>query len=353
MTCRALAVALALLAPIAAHADDEAAKKEARALLQGGNKLREGGDLAGALALFESAYARYPSAKILINIGTTLRDLKREADAANVYARYLAAPDVGTDRVKEVQRILAELDRSLGQLTITIEPADAEVAIGGGPFVAAGLLPRWRVAPGVVTVRARKDGWEPSEATATVKKGKTAAVTVRLVKSAVVATAVIVPVVESGGGGSDGPVDTGPDAAVRTTVVPAPASRIGITARALVDGRGRGAAGAAGALVRVHDRVELQAAAIFARPGELTVGAYAAAHVELGDGAWRPRLVAGLPVIFDDGPRFSGRAAAGLAWFPSARFAVVIELGGEFALNPAADIDAWQLTPTIGAEAHL
>ncbi|HUQ08156.1 MAG TPA: hypothetical protein VM261_36930 [Kofleriaceae bacterium] len=345
----ALSLAFSLLLPTTlahADADDDAKKNEARALLQGGNKLRETGDLPGALGLYERAYATYPSAKILLNIGTTLRDLERNADAANVYARYLVAPDVAADRVKEVTKILGELDRTVGQLAITVQPGDAEIAIGDGPYLPASQLARWRAAPGTVTVRARKDGFEPGQIDVKVKKGKTAAVALSL-------TAIEVDTPVDAGPVDTPPVGTTPDTDVHAVVTPHGDSKLGVTARALIDGRGRGAAGSAGALFRVSDRVEIHGALIFARPGELTVGAYIAAHVELGRGSVRPRIVAGVPVMFDDGPRASGRAAAGLAWFASPSFAVALELGAEYVFNPADDIDAWQLTPTLGAEAHL
>jgi hypothetical protein len=341
------ALAAALAMPLAsAHADDDASKNEARALLQGGNKLREGGDLAGALGLYERAYATYPSAKILLNIGTTLRDLGRSADAANVYARYLTAPDVAADRVKEVTKILGELDRSVGQLAITVQPGDAEIAIGDGPYQPASQLARWRASPGTVTVRARKEGFDPGQIDVKVRKGKTSAVALSLTAIRVDAPVDTTPVDTT-------PVDTGPGTDVHAVVTPRGASAIGLTARALIDGRGRGAAGSAGVLFRVTERVEIHGALIFANPGQVTAGAYLAAHVELGRGAVRPRVVAGAPVVFDDGPRVSGRAAAGLAWFASPSFAIALELGAEYVFNPADDIDAWQLTPTLGAEAHL
>lgn len=348
-----LAPALAALAALAftaahsAHADDETAKNEARALLQGGNKLLEKGDRAGALALFESAYAKFPSPLILINIGTTLRELDREPEAANAYARFVAAPGDFTDRVPKIKKLLAELDRSLGTLEITVDPADAEVSIGGAPFAPATLLPAWRARPGDVVVRARKDGFEPAEQTVDVRRGKSLAVSLTLKPTAAAAPTPppVTPVPVE--------IDDGSNTEVGARVEPARTARLGFTARALIDGRGRGAAGSAGALVRVHDRVELVGAAIFANPGELTLGAYAAAHLELGRGAWRPRAVVGMPLIFDDGPRVSGRAAVGVGWYPAPRFAVVVELGGEYGFNPADDIDAFQFTPIVGAEAHL
>jgi hypothetical protein len=340
----ALAIACLVVVTAPAHADDDAKKNEARALLQGGNKLRESGDLAGALGLYERAYATYPSGKILLNIGTTLRDLGRDADAANLYTRYLASSDAAPDRVKEVTKILADLDKKVGQLSISVDPADAEIAIGDGDFQPASQLPRWRAMPGAIKVRARKEGFEPGEIEVKVKKGKVSAVALQL--NAIVVEKPVETV-------ETPPPDEHPHLDVVKVTPARGGSKLGITARALIDGRGRGAAGAAGVLVRVADKVELQGALIFANPGDMVFGAYAAAHVELGTGTLRPRIVAGVPVIFDDGPRFSGRAAAGLAWFASPKFAVALELGAEYIFNPADDIDALQLTPTIGAEAHL
>jgi hypothetical protein len=350
----AAALALAALAGLAtpARADDDAARNEARALLQGGNKLLEQGDRAGALALFESAYARFPSPLILINIGTTLRELDRTADAANAYARFLAAPGDYTDRAPRIKKLLAELDRSVALVTIETEPADAELAFGdAGGFVPASALTQWRVPVGEVRVRARKTGFKPAETVIVGRRSRTKRVIVQLTLQPLppepepvpVATPEVVDRADVAGSSTD----------VGARVTPRGGARFGVTGRALIDGRGRGAAGSAGALVRVHPRLELIVAAIFARPGELTFGAYAGAHVELLDGAWRPRLVAGVPVIFDDGARFSGRAALGVGWYAAPRFAIVVEVGGEYGFNPAGDIDAWQLTPAVGAEAHL
>lgn len=344
------ALALAAFTAPAARADDDTARNEARALLQGGNKLLEQGDRAGALALFESAYARFPSPLILINIGTTLRDLDRPAEAANAYARFIAAPGEYTDRLPRIKKLLAELDRGVAQIVIESRPPDAEIAFGDSEtYVPIATLPKWRVPYGAATrVRARKTGYRPRDTTVTPRKGSLTVV--QFTMEALPPEPVAVPApapTPIAGDGTDGSTDLG----ARTSA--GGGARFGLTGRALIDGRGRGAAGSAGALVRVHRRVELIGAAIFARPGELTFGAYAGAHVELLDGPWRPRVVAGVPVMFDDGPRVSGRAALGLGWYAMPRFAIVLEVGGEYGFNPAGDIDTWQLTPTLGAEAHL
>src|SRR6185295_5080845 len=105
--------ACALPAPIAVAqpAAPVADKVDARALMQSGLKLYAAQDYLGALAVFRTAYTRFPSAKILINIGTTLIKLDRKADAANTYQRYLDSPDADRARRPEVITAIAELDQ--------------------------------------------------------------------------------------------------------------------------------------------------------------------------------------------------------------------------------------------------
>src|SRR5688500_7730997 len=83
-------------------------KMDAKALMQTGVKLLEVKDYLGALAIFKTAYARFPSAKILLNIGTTLKLLDRKAEAANAYQRYLDSSDTDPNRRAQVQAELAE-----------------------------------------------------------------------------------------------------------------------------------------------------------------------------------------------------------------------------------------------------
>src|SRR5262249_55769971 len=91
-------------------------KVDAKALVQSGVKLLEAKDYLGALAIFKDAYVRFPSAKILINIGTTLKLLDRKAEAANAYQRYLDSPDADANRKPQVAAELAALDKSVGRL---------------------------------------------------------------------------------------------------------------------------------------------------------------------------------------------------------------------------------------------
>ena len=100
-------------------------KVDAQSLMQSGVKLLEGKDYLGALAVFKTAYERYQGAKILLNIGTTLKLLGREADAANAYQRYLDAKDTDPKRRPEIEKLIAKIDNTVGRYDITPTPSNA------------------------------------------------------------------------------------------------------------------------------------------------------------------------------------------------------------------------------------
>ncbi len=132
-----------------------------------------------ALANFLEAYAKFPSPKILLNIGSTLRDMGRGADAANTYQRYLTDPTTGTERVAEVKQILLDLDQQLTILTVRVSPSGSDVSIDGGPFVPVGSALLTRVRPGLHLVRIRK-GDASSEITVNGFEGEIKEVTAAL-----------------------------------------------------------------------------------------------------------------------------------------------------------------------------
>jgi hypothetical protein len=109
-----------------------------------------------ALANFLEAYDKLPSPKILLNIGSTLRDMGRLADAANTYQRYLSDPATGPERVEEVKKLLVEMDQQLTLLTVRVQPKGSDVSIDGGPFITVGTALVARVRPGLHLVRVRK-----------------------------------------------------------------------------------------------------------------------------------------------------------------------------------------------------
>ena len=147
---RALALALVCIVTAAASAqpaDPKENKVDAQSLMQSGVKLLEAKDYLGALAVFKTAYERFPSTKILLNIGTTLKYLDRDADAANAYQRYIDANDAEPKRRAELQKLVDKIDKTTGRYEITPTPSDATVTIDDDDWLHVVRGKLWRVAP--------------------------------------------------------------------------------------------------------------------------------------------------------------------------------------------------------------
>jgi len=330
--------AAALLAAAPARADD---KREARTLMKEGVRLFDARDLEGALSLFRAAYAKYPSAKILLNIAGTLTELGRDAEAANTYQAYLDAEDKDPDRVPTVTRLLAELDTRVVTLAIAADVEGAEVQVDTEDWRGSGNGVLIRVAPGHHVIRARATGLAPIEVAVDVGAGAKPTVPMRLKAPPPEAPA---------------PAETAPAAvATEEAAIAAPAPevespvRLGVTLGVLADGRGRGAVPTAGLAVALGSRVEARAAAVIGAHR----GGYVGAAAYLLDGSFRPLVSLGLPVMFSNGARLAVRGGGGVAWEAGRHVAVVVELGVERWFNAEMDIDTTQVVPTLFAIGRL
>jgi tetratricopeptide (TPR) repeat protein len=345
---RSLVVAICALGGGLAHAAPEVApvparpspaasdKLDAKALMQSGLKLFAAKDFLGALAVFRTAYARFASAKILLNIGTTLTRLDRKAEAANVYQRYLDAPDADPAKRKDVKKALAELDAAVATIELTITPADAELQIDDDDWTPAGATTRVRVAAGPVTVRARHAAYQPGEQVVQATAGGKLAVTIALAE-------IPPPVIEA-------PrtiyVNTG---LLTSPTVEPPRARLGAIALVHVDLSNAGGAGLVGITADVTARLQAQVAAILGPSS----GGYAGASFALIDGSLRPILSAGVPVFASHGARIALRGAAGLELALNRHLALIAELGVEYLTNPEADVARTLFVPAIGAAGRL
>jgi hypothetical protein len=175
--CR-VAIALALvvaLLPSVAYSDEpsDPRKEQATQLRNQGNQLFEDGSYPEALDKFQQAYAIFPSPKILLNIGTTQRNLGRNPEAAETYEKYLQAPDRDPARVPEVERTIKEIDAVVGHITVKATVAGSTVTIDGKELGAAPLERTLRVEPGAHKVVAEKAGMQAFVGTLTLKGGET------------------------------------------------------------------------------------------------------------------------------------------------------------------------------------
>jgi len=311
-------------------------KIDAKSLMQSGLKLYAAQDYLGALAVFRTAYTRFPSAKILINIGTTLIKLGRKADAANTYQRYLDAPDADPAKRAEVATAVAELDRSVGRLEITVAPADAELQLNDDDWTPASIAQRYRVPAGTITVRARCPRYKPAERRVQIAAGEAVPVAFTLDE-------IPAPVVPA----ASVPVDRG----VRASLVPEPPpSKLGVTAVAHMDVLHGGGAGLVGAAFDVTGRLQAHAAAILGP----SYGGYLGATFALLGGKLRPTVSGGVPMFMSHGARFGVRGAGGVNLAVSRHLAVIVELGVEHMLNAEPDVQhRTLLVPAVGAVGRL
>lgn len=150
---------------------DAKKKAEAGKLLAEGNALSNEGDYVEALEKFRAAYAVYPSPKLLLNMGTMLRQLGRNIEAADVYERYLRDPDADPQQVQLLNRTLDEIDSLLGHIHITVSPLDASVSLDGKPLDVPTQGIDMRVEPGTHKVAAEKKGFPPAIVTVTLGRG--------------------------------------------------------------------------------------------------------------------------------------------------------------------------------------
>ena len=322
-----------------APAPQQTDKMDAKQLMQLGVKLLKSQDYLGALAVFKDAYRRFPSAKILLDIGTTLRMLGRNAESANAYQQFLDSDERDPELRAEVTKDLAELDVSLARLAITA-PAQAELQVDDGDWISGHDAALVRVTPGKYTVRARRDGFQPFEIGGEVAVGQQAAVTVAL--APVPEKEVIVRVPE------------------RPVTIEEARSRLGALAFGHFDfsSTSVGAAGLVGATFDATERLELQGAAIVGP----NYGGYFGASFAILTGTFRPLVAAGMPVFVNSGARYAVRGAVGLELAANRHFALIVEVGVEHDLNPQSELDldgmprsvkATAIIPALGASARL
>ena len=330
----ALVAAFATVA-VAQPADPKDNKVDAQSLMQSGVKLLEAKDYLGALAVFKTAYERFPSTKILLNIGTALKYLDRDADAANAWQRYIDANDSDPKRRAELGKLVEKIDKTSGRYEITPTPSDATVAIDDEDWLHVVRGKVWRVAPGRHSITVKADGYEPKTKSVEVKAGESIALEIQLSPIPKQAPAVIT-VVEPQNRIVAAPVNEGPR------------SRFG----AIVLGHfdiPHGGAALVGATADVIDRVEVRATAILGPK----IGAYAGATFSFLTARYRPYISAGVPVFFSSGARYGIRGAGGLEWVMNRHLALVVEAGVEHEFNREMGVKPTVFVPAVGVLGRL
>jgi len=96
-------------------------RKAAQAYMDHGNAALKAHSYKEAIESFREAYRHFPSPKILMNLGSALRDAGQYAEAVVVYEQYLADPSHDTARDGEVRTAMESARAQLGGQTYTAD----------------------------------------------------------------------------------------------------------------------------------------------------------------------------------------------------------------------------------------
>jgi tetratricopeptide (TPR) repeat protein len=116
-------------APVAA----EDVTLQAREHFGQGTKLYKDGDFDAALVQFERAYELKPNYKVLYNIGQTYFQLREYVEARDSMTRYVkdGGDQIDAERLAAVNKDLADLERRLAKVTLTVNVTGATVLVDG------------------------------------------------------------------------------------------------------------------------------------------------------------------------------------------------------------------------------
>lgn len=185
-------VALVLSLGAAAAADP---RETANSLNSEGRKRFDEHEFATALELFQRAYLTYPSAGLLLNIGTTFQQMGRAVDAANTYQRYLDSSGAQEPLASQTRQSLAILDTGVGRVALAaMGEGELEVQVGDGTWWSLQGGSTVRVAPGTFVIRARR-GARAGEATGRIGAGEQLAIAIKLAQAP--SPIVVVPEIEA------------------------------------------------------------------------------------------------------------------------------------------------------------
>jgi hypothetical protein len=168
-----------LLSPKVGAVDQ--ASSQAAAHFTRGLELAKQGDLESAASEFEAAHALVPHPAVLYNLGQTYASLGRPVDAVRTLERYLAeAAQLPTARRQEVMELIAFHEKRIGQLVVSLQPADAELLLDGKPVPVASIKAPVELAVGTHTLLARKQGYLPIALSELVRSRQTTEVSIVL-----------------------------------------------------------------------------------------------------------------------------------------------------------------------------
>ncbi len=103
---------------------------------------------------FQAAYADSPSWKILSNLGIAAMKLERDGEAIDAFQKYLeqGGAEIEADEKAQVERDLSTLRASAAKLTLTTNPAGAQITDERIPTTGGAVVNRYGPAQGTLTI---------------------------------------------------------------------------------------------------------------------------------------------------------------------------------------------------------
>jgi PEGA domain len=194
---RGLPLLALLIGAPAALAQPAAPDKETQRLFEEGNTFLEARNYGEALARYRAAYERYPNARILLNMGTALHGLGRNAEALDTYERFRRDPKIDSAHKQEAVATMRRLEAQVARLDIDVSEPGAALAVDGRALESA-QASLW-LDPGPHTVVAMKDGFRQVEETISLEAAQTKRIRLVLTpRTAVWAVATRAPVPPEG-----------------------------------------------------------------------------------------------------------------------------------------------------------
>lgn len=153
------------------HADPD--KRKASVLFKEGNRLYQRGLYLDALNKYKQARAIYPSAKIDLNIGSTLDALGKRAEAAAYFARFLLQKGNTSGKVvRQARRFFAALKKKVASVELTCAEAGATVRVDSAVLGITPLAVPVYLEPGEHRVKVHKEAVGEFARTLTLSAGQ-------------------------------------------------------------------------------------------------------------------------------------------------------------------------------------
>lgn len=182
LACATLLAAFAALTAPSVSAIEPA---EVERLIEEANKFRREGKDGKALPLMRKAYDLATTARTAAQLGLVEVALGYWLQAEQHLEEALSSPRdpwIHQNRA-ELERVLAGVRASIGEIEIVGQPVGAEVVVNGQTMGTLPLSKPVRVGDGPVRLEVKADGYRPSVQTLTMSKGAKQQVDVRLARA--------------------------------------------------------------------------------------------------------------------------------------------------------------------------